>query len=91
MRTTAHRAWMSLRRSRAVLVAGALLPALVVAPGIGPAAATAQSPAATAQSSAAALSAAEVVDPTVTEVRLGGIDAAVLAAAPDPQEHTDEA
>ncbi len=87
MRTAAHRARMSLPRSRAVLVAGALLPALILAaPGIGPASAIAQAPA----GPAAAPSAAAVVAPTVTDVRLGAIDPTVLATAPAPHAHADE-
>ncbi len=85
MRTARSQSRMSQPRSRAVLVAGALLPALLVAPGIGPAAATGR----TAAPAAGPVAGAQVTSPTVTEVRLTGIDAAVLAAAPAPHAHDE--
>ncbi len=85
MRTAPPQARRPLHRTRAVLVAGALLPALIVAPGIGPAAARPAS----AGTPSVASAPADVTQPTVSQVALGGIDPDVLAAAPEPDAHHD--
>ena len=80
----AGRLWLALG-------AAVLVPALVGMPaGAAPTAPTAKAPAAgrTAPTvSAQAVAAADVRQPSITSVALKGVDRAVLAAAPSPEEH----